>query len=148
MDVWEGLPYYGRHGIRRNVTSRAINMAWDIRKTYYYLICFVTLIMIIVGSVQAVENTLDLVLPQEGYRPSAIDVRMRYQDRGGEAGIDEPYTREELEQMAEEEAETMERQARRLALRNLLGSLALICIATPVYFYHWKKVRADGPDPS
>ena len=122
---------------------RANVMAWDIRKTYYYLVCFATLIMVIVGSVQIVQNILDLAIPEEPYRPTAIDMYQRFQRPAGEGVDDAPYTRAELEQMAEEEAETMRRQSRRRALRSLLGSIALVMIAAPVYMYHWKKVRAD-----
>lgn len=118
-------------------------MAWDIRRTYYYLVCFATLIMMIIGSVQVVQNTLDLIIPEEMYRPSPIDMHMRSQRPGGETALEEPFTRQELEQMADEEAARMQRQSSRRALRNLLGSLALILISAPVYFYHWKKVRAD-----
>lgn len=118
-------------------------MAWDIRKTYYYLVCFATLIMLIVGSVQVVQNTLDLVMPEEMYRPSPIDMYQRYQRPGEETTFEAPFTRQELQQMSDEEAARMQRQSRRRALRNLLGSLSLILISAPVYFYHWKKVRAD-----
>ena len=118
-------------------------MAWDIRKTYYYLVCFATLIMVIVGSVQIVQNVLDLAIPEEPYRPTPIDMYHRFERPGMEGADDVPYTRAELEKMAAEEAETMRRQSRRRALRNLLGSLALVMIAAPVYMYHWKKVRVD-----
>jgi hypothetical protein len=117
-------------------------MAWDVRRTYYYLVCFATLLMMIIGSVQLVQNTLDLIFPEEHYRMTPMDVYDRYQRPGGNAATETPYTQEELEQMIEEEAERNERQARRRALRNLLGNIALIVIAAPVYVYHWRKVRA------
>ncbi len=123
-------------------------MAWDVRRTYYYLVCFATLIMMIIGSVQLVQNTLDLVFPEEHYRMSPMDLYQRYERPPGEGAMDEPFTREELAQMAEEEAARMERQARRRALRNLLGNVALILIAAPVYAYHWRMVRADERDRS
>ncbi len=118
-------------------------MAWDIRKTYYYLVCFAMLIMLIVGSVQVVQNSLDLIFPEEAYRMSPIDMYHRYPQPAGEPSAEAPYSRQELEVMAEEESERMQRQAQRRALRNLIGSLALILISAPVYFYHWRKVRTD-----
>lgn len=115
-------------------------MAWDIRSTYFYLVCFATLLMVIIGTVQVVQHSLDLVLPAETYRPSVLDMEMRYRGRAGEA---EPsaYTREELEAMAAEEEARMRQQQRRGNLRGLLGSLALVLIAAPVYVYHWRRVR-------
>lgn len=84
-----------------------------------------------------VQNTLDLVLPREVYMPSRIDLyeRMRAQPEGS------TLTREELEQIAREDAERMRRDQYRNALRSLLGSLALVLIAAPVYVYHWRQVR-------
>lgn len=122
-------------------------MAWDVRQTYYYLVCFATLLMLIIGSVQLVRNTLDLVIPEESYRMTPVDVHNRFQRPVGDSADEVPYTREELEEMAEEEAARNERQARRRALRNLLGNIALILIAAPVYVYHWRKVRGleQGP---
>lgn len=116
-------------------------MAWDIRKTYFYLVCFATLLMLIIGSVQVVQNTLDLVLPEEPYRPSPMEMYQRPHPDGAEA----PFTREEVVQMVEEQAASEARRMRRNALRNLLGSLAMIGIAAPVYLYHWRQVRQIAP---
>lgn len=117
-------------------------MAWDVRQTYYYLVCFATLIMVIIGVVQVIQNGLDLALPEEPYRPSAMDM---YQRMRGPTTDEEPtpFTREELDAMAEEEAERMRRETRRRNIRSLIGSLALVAVATPVYLYHWRRVRRD-----
>lgn len=132
---------YATRGLQR-VTFTKTKMAWDIRKTYYYLVCFAMLIMLIVGSVQVVQNGLDLVFPEEAYRPSAIDMHQRYLRPGGDTS-EVTFTTRELEQMAEEESARIQRQMRHRVLRNLIGSLALIMISAPVYFYHWRKVRED-----
>lgn len=116
-------------------------MGWDVRQTYYYIVCFATLIMMIVGVVRAVENGLDLAFPDEPYRPSPVDMYDRVQRPRPDGVETVPFTREELEAMAEEEADRMRRQARRRALRNLIGSVALMGVAAPVYAYHWRRVR-------
>jgi hypothetical protein len=118
-------------------------MAWDVRQTYYYLVCFATLIMMIIGVVRAVENSLDLAFPEEPYRPTPMDMYERYPRPSADASEPPPYTREELEEMAADEADRMRRQARRRALRNLIGSIALISVAAPVYVYHWRHVRRE-----
>lgn len=122
-------------------------MAWDARKTYYYLVCFATLIMMIVGGVQLVRSALDLTFPEEHFRMSPMDVYERYQRPPAGAGNDAPFTREELIEMADQEASRMERQARRRALRSLIGNIALLLIAAPVYLYHWRQVRHDEVGP-
>lgn len=117
-------------------------MAWDIRRTYYYLVCFATLLMLIIGAVQVVNNVVDLALPAEPYRPSMVEMAERHRQAPGGEPL---YSREELQQMADEEAERMRRDQRRNNIRNLIGSLALIGIAAPVYLYHWRQVRrAEG----
>lgn len=124
-------------------------MAWDVRQTYYYLVCFATLLMVIIGGVQVVQNGLDLALPQEAYGPSPADLEMRLArptPGGGEAPAS-VYTREELETMAHQERARNARQQRRGSLRSLLGSLALVLIAAPVYAYHWRWVRGAQAAP-
>jgi hypothetical protein len=117
-------------------------MAFDARKTYYYLVCFATLLMIIIGAVQVVQNTLDLALPEEPYRPTTLDLAERLRPPPGATGeATERPSRAELEQMAEEEGARMLQQQRRRAIRGLLGSLTLVLIAAPVYVYHWRQVR-------
>lgn len=116
-------------------------MAWDARTTYYYLVCFVTLLMVIFGTVRVVQHGLDLLLPEEPYRPSPVELRERTPRPPGQA--DTTFTREELEEMAEEEAARQRRQQQRRTLRGLLGSLVLVLIAAPVYWYHWRRVRRD-----
>lgn len=119
-------------------------MALDTRRLYYYLVCLITLVMVIVGGVQVVNRTLDLIMPPEPYRPTPYEISERAQ-RGTEE-VD-PARREELEAQAERAAERQRRDMRRGALRGLIGSLALIGIAGPIYLYHWRKVRVmeDGP---
>lgn len=118
-------------------------MAWDVRQTYYYLVCFATLLMVIIGTVQLVQNVLDLALPEEPYRPTALEMEERFLRPRADTTAAPAYTREELAQMAEDEAERQLRSNRRNALRNLLGNLALVLIAAPVYVYHWRKVRRE-----
>lgn len=119
-------------------------MVWDVRQTYYYLVCFATLIMIDHRGRRGIGNGLDLAYPEEPYRPSAVDMYQRTLRPGPDVETATPFTREELEAMAEEEAERMRRQTQRRALRNLMGNLALLLIAAPIYAYHWKQIRAIG----
>lgn len=117
-------------------------MAWDIRQLYYYLVCFATLLMVIIGTVQAVRTTLDLVLPTDIYRPSTLEVYERLRrEREATGEIEPALTREELEQIAEEESARYRENQQRSAIRRLLGNIALILIAAPVYVYHWRQVR-------
>lgn len=101
--------------------------------------------MIIIGASQVVFRGLDLALPREPYGPTVSELEMRYA-RPNDPNVEPQYTRAELEEMAAEEAERNARQQRRDALRGLLGNLALVIIAAPVYLYHWRRVRRT-PEP-
>ena len=116
-------------------------MAWDVRQTYYYLVCFATLLMVVIGVVQSVRAGVDLALPEEGYQPPIFEMHAQVQARFGMA--DSTYTREELQQMAHEEAARQARIMQRRALRQFLSSLAFVLVAAPIYFYHWRRVRRD-----
>lgn len=109
-------------------------MSLDTRRLYFYLVCLITLVMVIIGGVQVVNRTLDLVLPAEPYRPP-IEARVQ---RGGE---EEQLSREQLEEEAQREMDRQMRDQHRRALRGLFGSIALIGIAGPIYLYHWRRVR-------
>ncbi|HET6566665.1 MAG TPA: hypothetical protein VFG50_01800 [Rhodothermales bacterium] len=115
-------------------------MAWDIRNTYFYLVCFATLMMVVIGAAQVVDSALDLAIPRASYAPTVSELEMRYNAPRGPNDPPRP-SHADLERMAREEAERSERQQRRDALRRLLGNVALVVIAAPVYLYHWRQVR-------
>lgn len=117
-------------------------MAWDVRRTYYYLVCLVTLLISIFGGVRAVQSGLDMLWPEEPYRPTELDLYRQYDRRPGTEQEDVPYTREEIEAMADRQQEQEARRMRRRALRDLIGNLVLLAVALPVYRYHWRHVRS------
>ena len=115
-------------------------MAWDVRQTYYYLVCFATLLMVIIGTVQVAGRILDLSIPDEPYPPVVERPRPAPPGEDGES-VEESFE----ETRAREQAFHM-RQQRRRYVRDLLGSLALVLVAVPVYLYHWRRVRRlDDP---
>lgn len=115
-------------------------MAFDARRLYYYLVCLITLVMVIIGGVQVVNHVLDLVMPPDPYRPTRLELAERASNRPQSEYAPSP---EQLEEQAQQEVERQRRDQRRGAIRGLIGSLALIFIAGPVYLYHWRKVRTD-----
>jgi hypothetical protein len=110
-------------------------MAFSIRRLYYYLVCFTTLIMTIVGTVQVVQQGLDLAMPGL-YGATDWEMRQRFAGPRVPDGPAQP-TDQEIREMVQLE----QSRERGRALRGLLGSLALILIAAPVYVYHWRRVR-------
>ena len=120
-------------------------MSWDVRSTYHYLVCFATLLMVVFGTVQVVDQALALAYPRV-YEPSVVDVyeRMRRGPRpvdAADAAIADTLSEETLQRMAEEERRRLRESQRRDDLRRLLSNLALVLIAGPLYLYHWRRVR-------
>ena len=106
-------------------------MAWDVRQTYYYLVCFATLLMVIIGTVQVAGRLLDLSIPDEPYAPVVERPGTTPEDATDE-GFEARRARENAHHF---------RQQQRRHVRDLLGSLALVLVAAPVYVYHWRRVR-------
>lgn len=106
---------------------------WSLRNIYLYLVCLITLIMVIVAAVNAVRATVELIYPDPGYY-YAEPIKG-----------DEGPTQEEIEKQNEMQLA----QSRRQAVLSLVGSAAMLLIAGPLYMYHWRKIEvehAEQPD--
>lgn len=107
---------------------------WNIRQVYLYLVCFATLMMLIVGSVQLIMGLVDFVYPEPAYYP---DAKFRY----AEIQKNPDLTREEIDRQVEEERQRAELAMERARVRRIINSIALIAVSLPVYFYHWRKIQ-------
>ncbi len=100
---------------------------WSLRNIYLYLVCLITLIMVIVAAVGLVRSTVELVYPDPGYYYSGP--------------IEKEGARTEADIKAEQEAQ--EEQSRRQAVLNLVGNGAMLLVAGPLYIYHWRKIEVE-----
>ena len=102
---------------------------WSLRNIYLYLVCLITLIMVIVGAATAVRAVVDLVYPDPGY----------YMERPLDEDGEPMYTDEEWEQQ-----QSIQRESTlRYAILSLVGSLSYVFIAGPLYVYHWRKIEGE-----
>ena len=102
---------------------------WSLRNIYLYLVCLITLIMVIVGAATAVRAVVDLVYPDPGY----------YMERPLDGDGEPMYSDEEWElQQAIQKESTL-----RYAVLSLVGSLSYVFIAGPIYVYHWRKIESE-----
>lgn len=101
---------------------------WSLRNIYLYVLCLITIIMVIVATVNLVRGTVELAYPDPGYYGGPI---------------------EKVPGMSEAEFEKQQRVARessrRQAILNLVGSAAMLLVAGPVYLYHWRKIESELP---
>ncbi len=104
---------------------------WSLRNIYLYLVCLITLIMIIVSVVSVIRATVELVYPDPGYFYS-VPV-----EKSGATGM----TQAEIDA----QNESQRKQSQRQAVLNLVGGVAMLVVAGPLYAYHWRKIETERP---
>lgn len=104
---------------------------WEPRTIYLYLVCLITLVMVIVSGVNAVRALVDLLYPE----PELAIPSVEAVPAPGEAPI-RPAEPETAEQERVRRAWTV-----RNAVLNLVGNVAMLLLAGPIYLYHWRRVR-------
>jgi hypothetical protein len=105
---------------------------WSLRNIYLYLVCLITLIMVIVSVVGIVRDTVKLVYPEVGYYYETPV------DKGGNSGL----TQEEIDRQRQLDAE----RAKQQAIYSLVGNAAMLLVAGPLYVYHWRKIEVEHVD--
>ncbi len=105
---------------------------WTPRSIYLYIVCLITLIMMIVGTVNIIKAVTELVYPQP--RPYATTIVA--------PGKDELS----VETLAEQQAIDRE-WSRRNAVLSIVGGIALVVIAGPLYAYHWRQIQREREVP-
>ena len=112
-------------------------MPWSPRETYDYLVCFATLMLVILGLVQAAGAAIDLVFPEPIRLPPFLHTRPQV----GPEGERTSRERQEVEaEAARLEAHHRQLQRRR-AVRNLATHGTLLVVAAPLFAFHWRRVR-------
>lgn len=111
---------------------------WNIRHVYLYLVCFATLMMVVIGVAQLATGLIDAALPEPNRYPTAIELKDRYATL---AQKDPSITQQDIERQAAVERAEQERLMRLQRIRGIVHSLALVVVAFPVYLYHWRTIR-------
>lgn len=105
---------------------------WSLRNIYLYLVCLITLIMVIVAAVGLVRSTVDLVYPD----PNVYIEKTPVDENGRPI-----YKAEEWEA----QQESQRASTRRYAILEIVGNAAMLLIAGPLYVYHWRKIETERP---
>ena len=104
--------------------------SWSLRNIYLYIVCLITLIMVIVGAAGTVRTVVEFIYPDPGggmFFPSKV----------------EPAKRDAEIAQFEEQQEIQRAQSTRQSALDLAGNLALVIIAGPLYVYHWRKIEGE-----
>lgn len=93
-----------------------------IRVIYLYLVCLITLGMILGGVVATISNIAEYMLPEKY-------ITYTYNTTYGEEDGKEETIYEEREKNEN--------------LKNIIYSITVTAIAIPFYTYHWKKIEQE-----
>lgn len=100
-----------------------------LRNIYLYLVCLISLVIIIFATVNLVSGVVELLYPDPGYwyyEPVKVG--------------------DELIDAAEEtrrQAAALD-SARRQAVLGVVSAGTMLLIAVPVYFFHWRRVQREN----
>ena len=116
--------------------------SWSIKNLYFYLVCLVTLFLFVGGAISAINSAMQLTLPD---KPNVPLIYVYYPEYKGDPAqpVFEPPSLEELEKRRAAQ-EKYDLYFKGSPKRSLLNSIALMIIALPFYFYHWKQVKPDS----
>lgn len=112
---------------------------WSVRTIYLYLVSFVTLMMIIWGTVQFINVMVAFAYPPPIYSPTPADLKIQ--------AANQNVPIEVVQEQARIEEQRQLQQARYDRARRTAQSLALLLVAVPVYLYHWRKIQHDAQKP-
>ncbi len=99
-----------------------------LRNAYLYLVSFVSLMMILIGTIFTVQNMLDVLFPT-CYNYGMVEA-------------DSDMTPQEKEKA--EAYRLMEIQNQQINdKKNVAKSASVVVIALPAFLYHWKKIQRE-----
>ncbi|MCE5191778.1 MAG: DUF5671 domain-containing protein [Actinomycetia bacterium] len=104
---------------------------WSLRNIYLYLVCLITLMMVIFSVVNIVRSTVELIYPDPGYMYEVPA------EKGGTSGLSQA----QIDQQNMAQAQ----QSKRQAVLGLVGGAAMLVVAGPLYIYHWRKIETERP---
>jgi len=113
-----------------------MKIRWNLEHVYFYLVCFVALILIIIGAVNLTQTAITFITPgYDYYGPYGPGELTRDLDKW-----EERFGAEFVAEEKERYETLLEENHRRRLMRDLVSGLAFISVAAPVYIYHWRRV--------
>ena len=107
------------------------NITWSPRRIYLYVVCLITLVMMIVAAVSLARAIVELAYPEPGF---VYSIRVPVP---GES----PAAPEVDEKQLQEQREAQRRSAQRRAVISLVGNATMLLVAGPLYAYHWRTIQ-------
>lgn len=122
----------------------AVTKNFNMRSLYLYLVCLITLVIFIFGTIFTIQRSVDLLLEGEYYYQSFEDFQQRYYYYGPDGKRQEPeLTQEEIQQRYDEYLAQEAIRIRNNNIRDLSYSISAMLVGGGFWFYHWKKIKED-----
>lgn len=105
------------------------------REIYLYIVCLTALVIFIVGLVMVYNGAINYVKPTTYMTKSSIMSVYsadQYQN----------LSKEEIEQLAEDELNASLQSEKDIAFKDLLRGILLVIISIPLFAFHWRKAQA------
>jgi len=103
---------------------------WKLRNIYLYLVCFVTLMMMIAGTIGFISGITNIYFP--------VDYSY-YETIPTEPGKEIPQNKK----IKEDAKKIQEKNRSNENKRQLISSLSVVFVALPIFIYHWKKIENE-----
>lgn len=100
-----------------------------LRNVYLYLVCFVSLMMILMGVIFTVQKITDVMFPTNYYE-------MIPPEKTGNLSVEEQKNYEENQKRYDENRNIESK-------KNVAKSIAVVIVALPTFAYHWRKVEKE-----
>ncbi|MFO7698840.1 MAG: hypothetical protein R6X16_17035 [Anaerolineae bacterium] len=97
-----------------------MKQSWTIRNTYLYLVCLITLVIVIFSTVGTVRALVSLAYPEPVQVVTSLE---------SEKGI------------MEADVNLQRQWSQRYAILDLVRNVSLLAIAAPLYVSHWRKIE-------
>ena len=107
---------------------------WSLRNIYLYLVCFVSIVLIIFGLISFINSLVDIFLDTSYYPIGKTEFSSPY---AKDSGISNADYKAQLEKEREQQ-KVIEKNNK---IKRCINSLSIFIVALPFYIYHWRKIE-------
>jgi len=122
----------------------AMTKNFNLRSLYLYLVCLITLVIFIFGTIFTINRIVDLSIGGGYYYQTYEDYKERYyiykeDGQTRELKLSEEEIKESYENYLAQEAERRRIQN----IKDLANSAAAMIVGGGFWFYHWNKIKEE-----
>ena len=110
----------------------------NIRTIYLYLVCLITLFMVIGGLIFTINSITEYIFP-DNYRDYYYD----YIDESFENGKVSVEDYEKYIELNKYQDQLKQKNRQREQLKEIIYSASVFIVALPIYLYNWRKIEKD-----